>query len=41
MGLEEFDEAEFKRQIEKMVVMKDGSMEYFFNGGGVKRWREE
>ncbi len=41
MGLEEFDEAEFKRQIEKMVVMKDGSMEYFFKGGGVKRWREE
>lgn len=41
MGLEEFDEAEFKKQIEKMVVMKDGSMEYFFKGGGVKQWKEE
>ena len=37
LGLEEFDEAEFERQIEEITVLEDGSLEYHFREGRKKK----
>ena len=39
MGMEEFDGAEFERQIEQIVVLEDGSLACHFYGGKVKKWQ--
>ena len=39
LGLEEFDEAEFERQIEEIVVLEDGSLEYHFREGRTQTWQ--
>ena len=38
MRTEEFDEAEFEKQIENIHVLADGSLEYKFYDGRAKRW---
>ena len=40
LGLEEFDEAEFERQIEEIVALEDGSLEYHFREGRTQRWQK-
>lgn len=39
MGLEEFDEAEFEKQIEEITAFPDGSLEFHFKEGRVERWQ--
>ncbi len=39
MGLEEFDGAEFERQVEGITVLEDGSLEFNFYGGRTERWQ--
>lgn len=39
MGLEEFDEAEFERQVEGITALEDGSLEFNFYGGRKERWQ--
>nr|WP_297983546.1 recombinase family protein [uncultured Oscillibacter sp.] len=39
MGLEEFDEAEFEKQIEEITAFPDGSLEFNFYGGRKERWQ--
>ena len=36
----EFDEAEFDRQVEKITVLEDGSLEYHFYEGRTERWQK-
>ncbi len=40
LGLEEFDEAEFERQIEEIVALEDGSLEYHFREGRTQIWQK-
>lgn len=40
METEEFDEAEFDKQIENIHVLADGSLEYKFYDGRAKRWEK-
>ena len=40
MGMEEFDGAEFEKQIENIIVLEDGSLEYHFKGGEIKQWQK-
>lgn len=40
LGLKEFDEAEFDRQVKKITVLEDGSLEYHFYEGRTKRWQK-
>ena len=40
LGLEEFDEAEFERQIEEITVLEDGSLEYHFREGRTQTWQK-
>lgn len=40
MGTDDFDEAEFEKQIENIHVLKDGSLEYKFYDGRAKRWEK-
>lgn len=40
LGLEEFDEAEFERQIEEIVALEDGSLEYHFREGRTQTWQK-
>ena len=40
LGLKEFDEAEFDRQVEKITVLEDGSLEYHFYEGRTERWQK-
>lgn len=39
MDMEEFDEAEFERQIKEIVVLEDGSLEYHFQEGRTQQWQ--
>lgn len=39
MGLEEFDEAEFEKQIEEITAFPDGSLEFHFKEGREERWQ--
>ena len=39
MGLEEFDEAEFVKQIDEIMISPDGSMEFCFKEGRKERWQ--
>lgn len=39
MGLEEFDEAEFEKQIEEITAFPDGSLEFHLKEGRTKRWQ--
>ena len=39
MGLEEFDEAEFEKQVEGITALEDGSLEFSFYGGRKERWQ--
>lgn len=39
LGLEEFDETEFERQIKEITVTADGSLEYHFQEGRTERWQ--
>lgn len=39
MGLEEFDEAEFEKQIKEITVLEDGSLEYHFYEGRTEQWQ--
>ena len=39
MGLEEFDEAEFEKQIEEITAFPDGSLEFHFKKGRAERWQ--
>lgn len=39
MGMEEFDGAEFERQIEQIAALEDGSLACHFYGGKVKKWQ--
>lgn len=39
LGLEEFDEEEFERQIKEIVALEDGSLEYHFREGRVQTWQ--
>ena len=40
MGMEEFDGAEFEKQIECITALEDGSLEYHFKEGGTKLWQK-
>lgn len=40
MGSDEFDGAEFEKQIECITVLEDGSLEYHFKEGGTKLWQK-
>ena len=40
LGLEDFDEAEFERQIEEIMVLEDGSLEYHFREGRTQIWQK-
>ena len=40
MGLEEFDEAEFGKQVEGITALEDGSLEFNFYGGRKERWQK-
>ena len=40
LGLEEFDEAEFERQIEEIAALEDGSLEYHFREGRTQTWQK-
>ncbi|MCI9298109.1 MAG: hypothetical protein HFI10_11805 [Lachnospiraceae bacterium] len=40
MGLEEFDEAEFERQVEGITALEDGSLEFQFKEGRTERWQK-
>lgn len=40
LGLEEFDEAEFERQIKEIIAAPDGSLEYHFQEGRTQRWQK-
>ena len=40
LGMEEFDEGEFERQIEEIMVMEDGSLEYHFREGRTQTWQK-
>lgn len=40
MGMEEFDGAEFERQIEEIVALEDGSLEYHFREGRTQTWQK-
>ncbi len=39
MGLEEFDETEFEKQVEGITAFPDGSLEFIFYGGRKERWQ--
>lgn len=39
MGIEEFDEAEFEKQMKEIRVQEDGSLEFYFNDGSAERWQ--
>ena len=39
MGLEEFSEAEFEKQIEEITAFPDGSLEFHFKEGRTQRWQ--
>lgn len=39
LGLEEFNEVEFEKQVEKIMVSLDGSLEYHFYDRRVERWQ--
>ncbi|MDO4344464.1 MAG: recombinase family protein [Eubacteriales bacterium] len=39
MGIEEFDGAEFEKQIKKIVALEDGSLECHFYNGRTERWQ--
>ncbi len=39
MGLEEFDGAEFGKQVEGITALEDGSLEFNFYGGRTERWQ--
>ena len=39
MGLEEFDGAEFEKQVEGITALEDGSLEFNFYGGRKERWQ--
>ena len=39
MGVDEFDGAEFEKQIESITVLEDGNLVYEFKEGGMKRWQ--
>lgn len=40
MGMDEFDEAEFDKQIEEIHALEDGGLEYKFYDGRAKRWEK-
>ena len=40
LGLEEFDEGEFERQIKDIVALEDGSLEYHFREGRTQTWQK-
>lgn len=40
MGMDEFDEAEFNKQIEEIHALEDGGLEYKFYDGRAKRWEK-
>ncbi|WP_426742317.1 recombinase family protein [Mediterraneibacter faecis] len=39
MGMEEFDGAEFEKQVQELVALEDGSLECHFYGGKVRKWQ--
>lgn len=39
MGMDEFDGAEFEKQIKGIMALEDGSLVYEFKEGGTKRWQ--
>lgn len=39
MGMEEFDGAEFERQVKKLMALEDGSLECHFYEGKVRTWQ--
>lgn len=39
MGMDEFDGAEFEKQIKDITALEDGSLVYEFKEGGTKRWQ--
>lgn len=39
MGLDEFSEEEFEKQVESITVFSDKSMEFCFQEGQIKRWQ--
>lgn len=39
LGLRDFKESEFERNIEKIVVLGDGSLEYHFYEGRTETWQ--
>lgn len=40
MRLEEFDEAEFEKQVEGITALEDGSLEFNFYRGRKERWQK-
>lgn len=40
LGLDEFDEDVFEKQIEKITVLDDGGLEYQFYEGRAETWRK-
>ena len=39
MGMEEFDGAEFEKQVQELMVLEDGSLACRFYGGKVRKWQ--
>ena len=40
MGADEFDGAEFEKQIKGITALEDGSLAFEFKEGGTKRWQK-
>lgn len=41
LGQQEFDETTFENQVEKIMVLEDGSLEYKFYEGRTEIWRRK
>ena len=39
MDMDDFNEKIFNEQIEEILVLEDGSLEYYLKDGGVKTWQ--
>ena len=39
MGMEEFDGAEFEKQVQELMALEDGSLACHFYGGKVRKWQ--
>lgn len=40
MGMDEFDGAEFEKQIKGITALEDGSLAFEFKEGGTNQWQK-